>query len=140
MAANDWLPAGLNGLPGLAGYKWDSRYYRNVAARVDQIATMTYDSFMPTPALYRWWLREQTTGISRALRDSDTEWLVGVSVSREATRTHRPAAENMAAGIAGACAGANRTAAGGPQGIAIYAAWEAGEADWRIWEEVFAER
>ena len=135
VAANDWLPAGLNWLPGLGGYKWDSAYYQAVAEHVDQIATMTYDSFMPTPALYSLWLREQVVGVGRALSDSDTEWLVGISVSREKTRTHRPEAENMGAGIAGACAGAARSRLAGLQGIAVYAAWEADQNDWLLWEQ-----
>jgi len=133
VASNDWLPAGLNRIPIVGGYKWDGSYYRAVAARVDQIVTMTYDSFMPWPALYRLWLREQVIGISRSLSDSDVQLLIGVSVSRENTRTHHPKAENMQSGMSGVCAGIARTD-NAVQGIAVYAAWEANENDWQTWE------
>jgi hypothetical protein len=136
VAANDWLPASLNSLPEIGGYKWSDTYLRAVASHVDQIAMMTYDSLLPHAALYRLWLREQVGGIQRSLDGSEVEVLIGLSVSREETRTHSPQAENMGAGLAGACAGFARLPASGHniEGVAIYAAWEADESDWRIWE------
>jgi hypothetical protein len=133
VAGSYWLPQVLNGLPFVEGLKWGSKYYEAVASRVDQIATMTYDSLMPHPALYRLWLREQVRGIGRSLADSEVELLIGISASRERTTTHRPNAENMQSGLVGACAGLHSTGrkAGG---IAVYAAWEAEEADWQMWE------
>ena len=69
----------LNDIP----MRWSAEYYRAVAARVDQVLAMTYDSYLPMPALYRLWLREQTRGLSDALRGSSAELLMGLSVSRE---------------------------------------------------------
>ena len=64
------------------------------------------------------------------------ELLVGVSVSREKTSTHRPAAENLRNGLAGICAGLSESPPAGPvvDGVARYAAWEAGAVDWETWE------
>jgi len=65
VASGYWLPPVVNRNPLARGYKWSSEYYREVASRVDQIATMTYDSRMPHPALYRLWLYGQARAIER---------------------------------------------------------------------------
>jgi len=136
VAGSYWLPPPINGLPVLEKFKWESDYYREVAARVDQIATMTYDSGMPCPALYRLWMREQVRGIGHSLSESEVELLIGVSVSQEATFTHHPQAENLRSGLAGISAGLSRYTDAGAlvDGVAVYAAWEANEVDWRMWE------
>ena len=137
IASTYWLPQSINDLPGVNGYRWSSEYYKSVANPVDQIATMTYDSLMPHPALYRFWLREQVRGISASLADSEVELLIGVSVSGEQTTTHKPMAENLLSGLAGICAGSN-SGQSGVDGIAVYAAWEATQADWLNWDEWLA--
>lgn len=134
VASTYWLPQFINNLPGVNGYRWSSEYYQAVANRVDQIATMTYDSLMPHPALYRFWLREQVRGISASLSESEVELLIGVSVSEEKTTTHNPKAENLLNGLAGVCASGQS----GVEGIAIYAAWEAKQADWQNWDDWLA--
>lgn len=132
VASGYWVPAAVNSLPIVGGYKWSEHYYRAVAARVDQIAAMTYDSLMPYPALYRVWMREQVSGISSSLEDTDVELLVGVSASREKTDTHHPGAEGVANGLAGLCAALKAGSHAG--GVAVYAAWEATAEDWETWD------
>ena len=134
VAGNNWLPDWLNWVTG--GYKWGSAYYQQVAQSVDQIAAMTYDSLALWPGLYRWWMREQVIGISRAVSEPG-KVLIGISISREKTKTHHPQAETLAAGLDGVAAGLN-SPRGNPsaiQGVAIYAQWEATPEDWRIWQE-----
>jgi hypothetical protein len=132
-ATGYWVPAGVNRLPVLGGYKWSGSYYQEVAVRVDQIVTMTYDSLMPHAALYRAWMREQVKGITERVGDTDVELLVGVSVSGEKTATHHPGAENLASGLAGICT-ALKDGSHSIDGVAIYAAWEATAADWVLWD------
>ncbi len=132
VSGSHWAPAFFNELPP-KGLRWTSPYYRSVAERVDQIATMTYDSYAPHPALYRLWLREQVRGISQSLSNSDATLLWGISVSREDTLSHRPAAENISSGLAGICAGLSPDQA--TQSVAIYADWEFTPTDQQIWEE-----
>ena len=132
-ATGNWVPAGVSRLPVLGGYKWSGSYYQEVAVRVDQIVTMTYDSLMPHAALYRAWMREQVQGISESVEDTDAELLIGVSVSEEKTATHHPGAENLANGLAGICA-ALKDGSPSIDGVAIYAAWEATAADWVLWD------
>lgn len=137
IAASQWKPDVLEWLPLLGNLKWSGKYYRSVAQRVDQIATMTYDSYQPHPALYRVWLREQVRGISKSLAGAGVELLFGISISREQTPSHWVGAEDLPNGLAGTCAGqvglsqSERIA----QGVAIYAAWEAEASDWQIWDE-----
>ncbi len=137
VAASSWIPRAVSRLPVVDGYRWSGPTYRAVAARVDQMATMTYDSAMVHPALYRLWMRQQVRGITRALADADVELLIGLSVSRERSLTHRPYAENLRGGLAGVCAGVAR-AARPVDGVAIYAAWEADAADWQRWSDWLA--
>jgi hypothetical protein len=137
IAGNDWKPTLLNKAPIVGGYKWSAGYYQAVASQVDQIAVMTYDSFAPHPALYRLWLREQVRGLTKSLRGSNVELLLGLSVSRERTTTHRPNAENMKNGLAGICAGLSPSLKQRhpASGIAVYASWEATPQDWQLWED-----
>ena len=136
VAGSHWAPALLNELPP-RNFRWTDVYYRSVAERVDQIATMTYDSYAPHAAIYRLWLREQVRGISQSLSNSDATLLWGISVSHEDTLSHRPNVENLSSGLAGICAGLSSL----PQpnqavrGVAIYADWEFAPADQQIWDE-----
>lgn len=137
VAGNHWQPAILSRLPLVREYGWNGEYLRAVAMRADQIVVMAYDSTMPSTALYRFWMREQVRGLNKALVNSPTQLILGISVSREVTRTHSPRAENLRAGLAGVCAAlteinlTERKVAG----IAMYASWEADTLDWKTWEE-----
>lgn len=127
--------------PSWAGdHRWSSSYYQAVAGRVDQVATMTYDSLAAEPHSYRLWLGEQIRGISHSLAGLDTELLIGISISREATITHHPGAENLQNGLQGICetlpglSGSDHAI----DGVSIYAAWEANAWDWLTWEDWLA--
>ena len=137
IAGNDWKPTILDRAPVVGGYKWSGRYWRMVADRVDQIAVMSYDSFTFHPALYRLWMREQVRGITKSLAGADVELLMGLSISRERTSTHRPRTENMQSGLAGICAGLSHQSRDSHPvtGVAIYAEWEADAGDWQTWED-----
>lgn len=133
VAGSHWQPTALSRLPLIRQYGWSSEYLRTVAARVDQIVSMTYDSTLPNAALYRFWLREQVLGLNQALVDSPVELLIGISVSREATRTHHPQAENLRSGLAGACSALSLISPNerAVKGVAVYASWEADSLDWQ---------
>jgi hypothetical protein len=137
VTGSHWAPGLLNALPFVKDFRWTSDYYQAVAGRVDQIATMTYDSYMPTPALYRLWLREEVRGISSSLANSEVELLIGISVSREDTSSHHPTVEDLQNGLGGLCAAqANSSQPEDKvQGAAIYADWEFAEKDWQLWRE-----
>lgn len=133
VAGSHWYPDYINILPVINDFRWTSSYYQEVGQRVEQIATMTYDSYTFHPALYRLWMREQVKGISRSLENSDTELFIGISVSQEQTRTHLPTVENLENGLAGICAGLTNPKA--VQGISIYADWEFSQSNWQLWQK-----
>jgi hypothetical protein len=126
VAGSHWSPEILEPLE----LRWSDTYYHDVAARVEQIATMTYDSRSPHPAIYRFWMREQVRGIAHSIAPTGAELLIGVSVSDEATSSHNPTTETLADGLAGTCAGGNALT----DGVALYAAWETDEAEWATWQ------
>jgi len=132
IASHAWLPSQINKLA--SDLRWSGVYYQAVARRVDQIVTMTYDSRTPTAIMYRLWMREQVRGISNSLVESETELLIGISISREDTGTHDPTVENLSNGLAGLCSALVNLKGQPVNGVAIYAAWEADDTDWQIWE------
>jgi Chitinase len=132
IAGSHWYPDYINILPVISNFRWTSSYYQKVGQRVDQIATMTYDSYALHPALYRLWMREQVKGISSSLENSDVELFIGISVSQEKTPSHQPVVESLANGLAGLCAGLADPKA--VQGVAIYADWEFSQSEWQLWQ------
>lgn len=122
---------------GAGGYRWSGGYYRAVAGEVDQLVTMSYDSHMPHPALYRLWMREQVRHIRASLADTRTSLIIGISVAREATASHDPQVEDLANGVAGICAALGLPSSGGAgvAGVSLYALWEMRETDWKLWAQ-----
>lgn len=132
IAGSHWFPDYINILPIVRDFRWTGSYYQEVGQRVDQIATMTYDSYTFHPALYRLWMREQVKGISSSLENSDVGLFIGISVSQEKTRSHQPAVESLANGLAGLCAGIPNSKT--VQGVAIYADWEFADSEEQVWQ------
>ena len=121
---------------------WSGGYYREVAAHVDQVALMTYDSALPLPQGYRLWGRLQAVAVTRALEGMDVELFIGIPTSEEKTWTHWPNAENMTTGLLGLVDGLNDPAArpGVLTGVAIYPYWETDTAEWKIYESLWLGR
>lgn len=118
---------------------WSALYYREIAARVDEIAVMVYDSALPLAPAYRLWTKAQVIGLSRALEDADTTLFIGVPTSEEQTRTHRPAAENVTSGLRGVTDGLNdaRAVPHTVAGVALYPYWETDAAEWRTYARLW---
>ncbi len=99
---------------------WTKAYFAEVAARVDEVAVMTYDSGMVVPGPFalvvaRW---------AQHVRDAagDTDVLLGVPTYDDEWKTwHWPSGEHLTSGLAGL-----GLVDLGPSyaGIAIYANWE----------------
>jgi hypothetical protein len=131
------LPLRFAGLAPLANpWAWRPGYYRQVAAHVDQIAFMNYDSALPSAGLYRLWAQGQVTEIVRALAGVDVELFLGIPASEERTFTHQPRAENMALGLQAALDALQRLPGQARQitGVAIYPYWETDAAEWATYE------
>jgi hypothetical protein len=136
LATPHWTPPPLDRLPWISTLRWSGAYYRAVAQRADQLVLMGYDSWIPDESLYRLWLREQVRGIDLAVRGTQAQFIVGISVSRELSRSHIARVETLEAGLAGTCAAVQNQAnpVGQPAGAALYASWAATDADWQLWD------
>ncbi len=126
-------------LPVLKQSVWSEKYYRAVAAQVDALAVMTYDSAMPAAFLYRSWQQLQVVSLSRALANVPAKVYLGIPTSKETTNAHLPWAENMRAGLAGVITGLNdnESQPSAITGVAIYPYWETTEDEWQTYAELW---
>ncbi|WP_370120555.1 glycosyl hydrolase family 18 protein [Streptacidiphilus sp. MAP12-33] len=116
--------------------KWWSRdYLAAVAARVDQIDVMAYDSGMPLPSLFSGYLAQQTS-LALATAPPTVDVLMGLPAYREDNLGHHADAETIPAALSGIRAGlAASPLHGRPFGVALYADFSASEADWTAYRE-----
>lgn len=116
---------------------WSAGYYREVAQRADQIAVMTYNSALPWDRAYSLLVKQETTNVLWAVRDSRVEVLIGIPVYHDTSRGFRADAENMSSGLHGLILGLNNTH---PEalprfgGVAIYPYWEIGDGEWATYD------
>ncbi|MBX3065049.1 MAG: hypothetical protein KF726_18860 [Anaerolineae bacterium] len=119
---------------------WSADYYRQIAAHVEQLAVMSYDSGIGAEAnwLYRQWMRFQVIQLTNALQNvaSPPQLLLGVPVSEEHTSTHDPTVENIETALRGIIDGLNDAEAipALVTGIAIYPHWEISDVEWTEYE------
>jgi hypothetical protein len=120
---------------------WDQPYFRQVAAEVNQLAVMMYDTSIRLPRVYQYVVRSWTAEILQWA--PNTEVLLGVPAYADANSGyHHPGVENLANAIAGIHAGL----ASFPQlppnyaGIAVYCEWEMDKDQWRTLERTFNRR
>ena len=120
---------------------WDPAYAARVAARVDQIACMTYDTFMPFPKLHRAYIRSQTRALVRAARMGNprTEVLLGVPSYDEHNISHVRHVETLDNTLRGIRAGLGDLKEGTAPfaGVAIYASWTTDEGEWRAYRALW---
>lgn len=129
------------GMPALAGAvtadgrtKWWSRdYFADVARRVDQIAVMSYDTWMPLESLYGGYVAQQTE-LALENAPEDVEVLMGLPFYHTDTLGREPQAETVPAAIRGVRLGLSRADPGRERfGVALYVDFAARDADWRAY-------
>lgn len=120
---------------------WDPAYTARVAARVDQIAYMTYDTFMPFPKLHRAYIRSQTRTLVRAARMGNprAQVLLGVPTYDEHNISHVRHVETLDNTLRGIRAGLGDLDEGTAPfaGVAIYASWTTDEEEWRAYRALW---
>ncbi len=123
---------------------WDAAFTARVSARVDQIAFMTYDTFMPLVKLHRAFLRFQTLTAVRAVRmgNPGAEVLLGVPTYDEYNISHVRHVETVENTLRGIRAGLGGLGADPSPfaGVAIYAAWTTSEEEWRRYRALWLGR
>lgn len=110
---------------------WEETYFREVAARADQMTVMMYDTSLRNQKLYRDLMSRWTDQIIEW--SGDTDVLLGLAVYDDAdTDYHDPNVENLRHGLAGIHAGLLKLATipGHYQGVAIYSEWEMQTDEW----------
>jgi spore germination protein YaaH len=125
---------------GRADAWWTSYYYSRVAAFVDQIAVMTYNTAMPTAPAYSLLVKQQTQNILAAVRSvaRPPQVLFGVPTYPGNDRWYHDSAENMASGLAGITAGLNSDSETSPfAGVAIYRYALTSDDAWNTYDKVW---
>jgi hypothetical protein len=131
------------GLPRAPNFAWSPDYYARVAASVDQIVIMAYDTALPTPSLYRRYVRWAARSVAGALdaSGSDARVLMGIPTYDTYGFMHRRGVETPENALAGVVAGLRGLGAGGTfEGVAIYAEWTTDEAEWAAYERYWRNR
>jgi hypothetical protein len=135
-------PAPL-GLPRAPNFAWSPDYYARVAASVDQIVIMAYDTALPTPSLYQRYVRWAARSVVGALDASGAEArvLMGIPTYEPHGFMHRAGVETPQNALAGVVAGLRGLGAGGTfEGVALYAEWTTDETEWAAYERVWRNR
>ncbi|WP_189244830.1 hypothetical protein [Streptosporangium pseudovulgare] len=116
---------------------WSPAYFRQVAARVDQVAIMTYDSFLPSELLYGGHVVRQAV-FALDLVPSDKTLLIGAPAYHDHGASWSDGAESVATAARGARLAL--TAHGERRerfGLALYVDFAATDQDWeeyrRFW-------
>ena len=144
VSAQKWAPnahlADLLYRAGRGGQWWTSYYFAAVAAHVDQMAVMTYDSGTPTSQAYEIFVQQETKHILEAVRSARNppQVLIGVPTYTGDNAWHHDGAENMATGLQGVIAGLNSDADTSPfVGVAIYRLAVTTNDDWRAYDQMW---
>jgi hypothetical protein len=131
------------GLPRAPNFAWSPEYYARVAATVDQLVIMAYDTALPTASLYQRYVRWAARSVAGALDASGSEArvLMGVPTYEPYTFMHRRGVETPENALAGVVAGLRGLGAGGTfEGVAIYAEWTTDEGEWATYERQWRNR
>jgi len=129
-----WFPARRAG--------WSPTYYSKVAARCDQIAVMCYDTHIPLPRFYAWFVGWQTRAISKAVATPPARrLLIGLPTYDSVGIRHRACAENIATGLAGVM-GATDAGEIKPalSGVAVFAEWSTDAGEWSAYDRLWLAR
>jgi spore germination protein YaaH len=131
------------GLPRAPNFVWSPGYYARVAATVDQIVIMAYDTALPTPSSYRRYVRWAARSVAGALDASGSEArvLMGIPTYEPYGFMHRAGVETPENALAGVVAGLRGLGAGGTfEGVALYAEWTTDAAEWSAYERYWRNR
>jgi hypothetical protein len=119
---------------------WSTDYLSDVAARVDQVALMSYDTGMPSEVLYRGFVARQAR-LALSAVPADVDLLIGAPAFHTDDLGHREAAETVAAAVDGArVALADGHADRAAYGVALYADFTATENDWQAYQDRWVRR
>jgi hypothetical protein len=111
---------------------WDESYYKLVAARVDQLVPMMYDTAMKYDKFYQQLMASWTREV--LAWSGGKPVLLGLPAYQDAAvGYHDPRTENLTNALLGIHAGLRRleTLPASYQGVALYSEWEMDDGEWR---------
>jgi hypothetical protein len=129
----------LHGI-GRADAWWTTYYYADVAAHVDQIVPMIYNTAMPSPQLYQLAVQQETKHILDAARSArrPPQVLMGLPAYPGSNFWFHDSAENMRTGLDGVIAGLNSNHdTSAFTGVAIYRYGFITDADWTTYSQLW---
>jgi hypothetical protein len=127
-------------IPIAPNFFWTPEYYVRVAAVVDQVVVMAYDTGLPTASLYKRYAAWAASTVTSALvaHRSRARVLLGIPTYDEPGLMHRAGVETPANAISGIVAGLRGLGGGGTfEGVALYAEWTTDTADWVTYERLW---
>jgi hypothetical protein len=130
-------------LPMAPNFVWSPGYYVRVAALVDQVVIMAYDTALPTPGLYRRYVAWAATAVTSSFADSRirARVLMGIPTYDETGMMHRGGVETPENALLGVVAGLRGLGAGGTfEGVALYAEWTTDDTEWAAYERIWRGR
>jgi Glycosyl hydrolases family 18 len=137
------MPPAPMSLPLAPNFAWSLEYHRRVAALVDQVVIMAYNTALPTSGLYRRYVTWATSSVTRdrAATRTSARVLLGVPTYDDASFVHRLSVETPENAFLGVVAGLRGLGAGGTfEGVALYAEWTTDEREWATYERAWRGR
>ncbi|MFE9739751.1 hypothetical protein [Streptomyces sp. NPDC006477] len=114
---------------------WSQEFFGEVAKRVDQIAVMSYDTWMPLESLYGGYVAQQTS-LALEVTPESTDLLMGLPFFHEDDLGHHEHAETVEAAVRGTRLGLGRTDPDRERfGVALYVDFAAEEGDWAAYRD-----
>ncbi|MBI4425895.1 MAG: glycoside hydrolase family 18 protein [Elusimicrobia bacterium] len=115
---------------------WGPSDYAELSRHVDQIAVMSYDTWLVGAKLYTAYMRRSTRLVAQAVRrgpNPSCGLLMGVPTYSERRPYFHAGAENLRSGLAGILSGNLDLLGDGiaPPGLAVYASWTTDAGEWR---------
>jgi hypothetical protein len=128
-------------LPFAPNFLWTPGYYERVGASADQVVLMTYDTAIPTAALYRRYVAWAASTITGRYSGGRARLLVGIPTYDDYNLVHRAGVETPAHALQGLVAGLRGVGAGGTfEGVALYAEWTTDDGEWQDYERLWRGR
>jgi hypothetical protein len=112
---------------------WTPGYLRAVGDRVDEVATMTYDTAMPTQTLYGGMVTRQARVALDNLPDT-VDLLIGLPAYHDRTALHDPAVETVGVAIRAVRLALTDHPGRRHVGVAMYADFTATDQDWATYQ------
>lgn len=124
--------------PGIL-WGWSDQYFQDVAKRCDQIAVMSYDSYLYTPRAYVWLVAQQAIHVTAdcAKANPACKVILGLPTYDNQTLSHHPYSESLKNALRGVRMGlADKNAKPESfEGIALFADYTTDAREWSQYEE-----